>query len=267
MPIASNDGVDLYYEVDGPADAETAVLIEGLGYGRWMWQWQRRAVADEYDTILWDNRGTGASSEPEGPYTMAQMASDLGAVLDDAGVQSAHVVGASMGGMIALQFALDDDRTQSLTLMCTSPGGPDAVPVPEEIQDQMYQVPEAYDERESIRYKMNPALSDGFMESRDHLVERIVDWRLDTDASDQARLWQGAAVQAFDVSGRLDGIQVPILILHGTDDRVVPIENGELLAEGLPNAEFHRLEGAPHLLFIERADEVNEHLTEFLADV
>ncbi|GGN88786.1 alpha/beta fold hydrolase [Haloarcula pellucida] len=266
MPDAYNDGVRLAYERAGPVDAETVVFVEGLGYGRWMWRWTRRAV-DDYETILWDNRGTGASSEPAGPYTVEQMAGDLSAVLDDADVDAAHVVGASMGGMIAQQFALDDDRAESLTLMCTSPGGPEAVPVPEETQARMYEVPEGYDEREAIRHKMAPALTDAFADENPDLIERIVDWRLDSDASDRARELQGAAVAEFDVSDRLDEIRLPALVLHGTADRVVPLENGELLAEGLPDAEFHRLEGAPHLLFVERAEDVNDYLTEFLEDV
>ena len=267
MEIAHNDGVRLAYEREGPADAETVVFVEGIGYSRWMWQWQRRAVVEEYDTIVPDNRGTGDSGTPEGPYTMAEMASDLAAVMDHAGVQSAHVVGASMGGMIALQFALECDRTRSLTLMCTSPGGPEAVPIPEETQARMYDVPDDLDAREEIRYKMGPAMTDEFMASNDGLVADIVDWRLDSDASDQARLWQGAAVQAFDVADRLGEIRVPALVLHGTADRVVPVENGELLAARLPNARFQTLSGAPHLLFIERARQVNDALTEFLDDV
>ena len=267
MQTAHNDGVALAYERDGPADAETVVFVEGIGYGRWMWRWQRRAVAESYDTIVWDNRGTGDSSVPEGPYTMAGMASDLAAVLDDAGVETAHVVGASMGGMIALQFALDDDRAESLTLMCTSPGGPDAVPIPEATREHMYDVPDGLDEREERRYKMAPAMTDAFAEANPDLVERIVDWRLDSDASDQARLWQGAAVEAFDVGDRLDGIRVPALVVHGTADRVVPVENGRLLADGLPAAELVTLAGAPHLLFVERHETVTDRLLEFLDDV
>ena len=267
MPDAYNDGVRLAYERTGPEDAETVVFVEGIGYGQWMWRWQRRAVEATYDTIVWDNRGTGDSGTPEGPYTMSQMAGDLAAVLDDAGVASAHVVGASMGGMISLQFALEDDRARSLTLVCTSPGGPEEVPVPEETHQRMYEVPDDLDEREAIRYKMRPAMTDEFFDTETDLVERIVDWRLDSDASDRARLWQGVAVQAFDVADRLGEIRVPALVLHGTADAVVPVENGELLAEGLPDAEFVTLSGAPHLLFIERKSAVNDYLTDFLDDV
>ncbi|MDS0258603.1 alpha/beta hydrolase [Haloarcula sp. S1CR25-12] len=266
MPDAYHDGVRLSYEVSGPSDAETVVFVEGLGYGRWMWRWQRSALAD-YETILWDNRGTGDSDEPAGPYTVPAMADDLAAVLDDAGVDTAHVVGASMGGMIAQQFAVDHERADSLTLLCTTPGGPDAVPTPEATLDRIFDVPEAYDERERRRYKMEPAMTDAFRSDHEELIERIVDWRLDSDASEQALAWQAAAVDAFDVHDRIDEIRVPTLVVHGTADRVVPVENGRLLADELPDAEYHELDGAPHLLFIERADAVNEYLRGFLTDV
>ncbi|MFB6224662.1 MAG: alpha/beta fold hydrolase [Haloarcula sp.] len=267
MNYATNDGVSIAYEREGPPEAETVVFVEGIGYGRWMWLWQQEALVEEYQTIVWDNRGTGDSDTPEGPYTMEQMASDLEAVLADAGVESAHVVGASMGGMIAQQYAIEYDRAQSLTLMCTSPGGSEGAPVPEETQQRMFNVPEDLDERELRRYKMQPAVSDRFMSEHEDLIERIIDWRIDSDASDQALNWQGAAVQAFDVSSRLDEISEPSLVIHGTDDRVVPYENGELLARDLPNADFVTVHGGPHLFFIEDYERVNTHLREFIDDV
>jgi len=267
MHYATNDGVELAYERAGPADAETVVFVEGIGYGRWMWRWQRDALDGAYDTIVWDNRGTGDSDEPEGPYTMAQMAGDLDAVLADAGVASAHVVGASMGGMVAQRYALDRDRARSLTLLCTSPGGPEAAPVPEETRQRMFDVPEGLDERERLRYKMQPAFSEGFPEAHPDLIERIVDWRIESDASDRALQWQAAAVEAHDVSDRLGEVDVPTLVVHGTADRVVPFENGELLADGIPDAEFEPLEGGSHLLFVEDHERVTARVRRFLADV
>ncbi|NHN47198.1 alpha/beta fold hydrolase [Halostella sp. JP-L12] len=264
MPIATNGGVDLYYEVDGPTDAETVVLVEGLGYGRWMWQWQREALSKCYETVVWDNRGTGDSDAPAGPYTIAEMASDLEAVLDDHGAERAHVVGASMGGMIAQRYALDYDRAASLSLLCTSPGGEDAVEASPEVQQRMVAEPEGYDEREVIRHRMAPAMTDEFREANDDLIERIVDWRIEGDASEAGREAQLAAVGAFDVSDRLGDIDVPTLVAHGTADRILPVENAELLAEGLPDARVELFDGAPHLFFIERADAVNGTLLDFL---
>ncbi|PSQ47404.1 3-oxoadipate enol-lactone hydrolase [Halobacteriales archaeon SW_6_65_15] len=283
MPYADNDGVSLYYEIDGPqgdestreegeaangSDPETVALVEGLGYGRWMWRWQReRLVEVGYRVVVWDNRGTGDSDAPEGHYTVEEMASDLDAVLEAAGVEHAHVVGASMGGMIAQQHALDYDRAESLALLCTSHGGEEALDVPEETQTRMFDVPDDADEREAIRYKMKPAMTDGFWEENDDLIEDVVDWRLEGDASDDAREAQAAGVMAFDASDRLGEIEIPALVAHGTDDRVLPVENADLLHEKLPDSRLAVFENGSHLFFIERAETVNDHLLEFLNDV
>jgi len=267
MPIATNDGTELYYEAGGPPDGETVAFVEGLSYGTWMWNWQREALESEYRTVVWDNRGTGRSDAPEGPYTAAEMASDLEAVLRDARVERAHVVGASLGGMIAQQYALDYDRTRSLSLFCTSPGGAEAVPIPEETRAKMLAVPDGLDEAETVRYRMKPAFTDRFWAENPDVIDRIVDWRLDTDPSDEAYEWQAAAAAAFDASDRLGELDLPALVLHGTGDRVLPVENGRLLAEQLPDARFEAIEDGPHLVFVERADQVNDRLREFLDDV
>jgi 3-oxoadipate enol-lactonase len=264
MPRASNGDVSLAYELDGPADAPVVAFVEGLGYGRWMWDWQRERL-DEYRTLVWDNRGTGESGAPEGPYTIAEMAGDLEAVLADAGVDRAHVVGASMGGMIAQQYAVDHDRAATLTLCCTSHGGEDAVPTPPETQERMFDVPEDYDQREAIRYKMEPAMSERFWTEHPDVVEWIVDQRLDSDAPEPARNAQAAAVEAFDSSDRLHEIDEPTLVLHGTADRVLPVENGEQVAAAIPDAELSLVEGGPHLFFVEDADEVTDRIRRFLA--
>lgn len=269
METVTRAGVEIAYEERGrpAADAETVVFLEGLGYGRWMWHRQADALADDYHLVLPDNRGTGESDAPEGPYTITQMAADTEAVLADAGVETAHVVGASMGGMIAQRYALDYDRAVSLALLCTSPGGEDAVPTPDATLARMFDVPDDADEREAIRYKMQPALSDGFAEANPDLIERIVDWRLDSDAPPAARQAQAAAVEAFDAGDDLDELTLPTLIAHGTDDRVLPVANGELLADALSHAETEWVEDGSHLFFLEEADRVNDTLEAFLDGV
>ncbi|MHB9286208.1 alpha/beta fold hydrolase [Halobacteriales archaeon Cl-PHB] len=268
MPYAEHDGVKLAYERDGVATGESVVLVEGLGYGRWMWDWQRTALTDDYDVILWDNRGTGASMEPEGPYSISAMAGDLEAVLTDAGVDEAHVVGASMGGMIAQQYVVEYDRATSLTLLCTSHGGDQALATPDETLARMFNVPEEYDEAESIRYKMEPAFTDEFWANNPDLIDDIVAERLETDASDRAREWQAAAVEAFDASSHLDEFHLPTLVMHGERDEVLPVENGRQLAEAIPDADARFFdEGGSHLFFIERASSVNDRLVTFLEQV
>jgi pimeloyl-ACP methyl ester carboxylesterase len=266
VETAVRDGVRLAYERHGPGDAPAVVFVEGLGYSRWMWRWQVAGVTPDYHAVVPDNRGTGDSDAPEGPYTIAEMAADLDAVLADAGVESAHVVGASLGGMIALEYALDYDRAESLALLCTTPGGDDAEPIPDETLARMFDVPEDLDERGAVKYKMQPAMTDEFWAANQALVDDIVTWRLESDAPDPAREAQAAAGEAFDASDRLGEVDVPALVMHGTDDRVLPVGNADLLADGLPDARLELVEGGPHLFFIERADTVNDRLRSFLAD-
>ncbi|MFC7212864.1 alpha/beta fold hydrolase [Saliphagus sp. GCM10025334] len=264
MTRATNGDVELAYEVGGRPGGEPVVFVEGLGYGRWMWRWQRDALADECRTILWDNRGTGDSDAPEGPYTIEEMAGDLEAVLADAGVDRAHLIGASMGGMIAQRYALEYDRAATLSLLCTTPGGPEAVPVPEETQAAIFAVPEDGDERERIRHRMAPAVSDTFFEENPDVTEDIVDWRLESDASDAARKAQAAGVAEFDVADEVSALDVPVVILHGSDDRVVPVENGRLLENLIPHARLEVCDGGHHLFFVERSDWVNDRVVDFL---
>jgi pimeloyl-ACP methyl ester carboxylesterase len=287
MPRATRDGVSIYYEYErGDGEGRSPVVfVQGLGFGRWMWRWQREAVADEYDVVAPDNRGTGRSDAGLPPlvgrlpgtlrglvllklagYSIGGLAADLEAVLADAGIYDAHVVGASMGGMIAQRYALEYGRTKSLTLFCTSHGGPDAAPVPDETQEHMFDTPEGATERETLRHRMRPAFNDRFTNRNPHLIDRILEWRLEQDASEAAREAQAAAVLNFDVSDRLDRLRVPTLIVHGTADRVVPVENAHLLEEKLSDSRLELVEGGSHLFFIEAADRINERLRSFLAE-
>lgn len=287
MPTVQRDGVRLYYEHEsGTTGKLPIVFIQGLGVGRWSWQWQRQAFSGQYDLILPDNRGTGNSEAGLPPliprlprpirlliftklagYSTAGLAADIEAVLADAGVERAHVVGASLGGMIAQQYALDYDRVASLSLLCTTPGGERALPIPDETIEQMFDVPEDANERETVRHRMVPALNDSFAKQNPEIIEQIIDWRLEQDAGEVARESQGAAGVNFDVSDRLHRIDVPTLILHGTADRVLPVENGELLAEAIQHSQFERIEGGSHLCMVEHSEEVNDLLAEFIDGV
>ena len=134
MPIAENHGAKIYWDEQG--QGEPVLLIMGLGWASSMWHRTRPVLAAHYRTIAFDNRGAGRSEVPPGPYLIATMAADAAAVLAAAGVEKAHLVGASMGRMIAQEFALQcPTRVRSLILACTTPGGPQATRAePEAIQ-------------------------------------------------------------------------------------------------------------------------------------
>src|SRR5262245_42849015 len=118
----SSDGTRIHYETHGAG--APVLLIMGLGSNASGWHRTIPWLAERYQAIAFDNRGTGRSEVPEGPYSMAQMAADAAAVLDAAGHATAHITGASLGGMIAQRFALTyPQRLRSLILLCTTPGG------------------------------------------------------------------------------------------------------------------------------------------------
>src|SRR5579864_2692991 len=126
MPFVENQGARIYWDQQGRG--EPILLIMGLGYTSHMWYRIRPRLAEHYLTLAFDNRGVGLSDVPPEPYSIPLMASDAAAVLDAAQVESAHVFGVSMGGMIAQEFALQyPKRVRSLILGCTAAGGQTAV--------------------------------------------------------------------------------------------------------------------------------------------
>jgi len=268
MPVVDNDGVGIAYDVSNPEFEETVALVGGLGYGRWFWQWQRPALEDDYSLVVFDHRGLGDSDTPEGPYTIREMASDLEAVLADAGIESAHVLGVSMGGMVAQQYAVEYDRAESLLLLSTDRGGEDRIDIPPAVLDRILNPPEGLSLRENIRYKMKPAFTEEFRERESDVIGQILDYRTADPASDKVRTWQAEAVGAWGLGGDIEQITQPTLLMHGERDRVVPVGNLDRLVEGIPHAEVVRFdEGGSHLFTIERADDVNEHIRAFLGNV
>jgi pimeloyl-ACP methyl ester carboxylesterase len=268
MPRAENRDVSLYYETAG--EGPTVAFVEDAGYGAWLWGWQHAALAGPFETLIWDLRGVARSSKPEtGDYSVEAMAADLEAVLSDHGVRSAHVVGAGLGGMVALAYGLGYWRPETLTLFGTAAGGwrtsEEGGDVGEDQGDEEPRTTWApRDDATALRESL--AVSERFRREHPDVVEGIVEWRADEDPDREVWDGQTAAMAAFDVRDRLYEIPVPALVVHGTDDRVVPVDAGRRLAEGLPRGGFETVEGAGHLAFVERSRPVNDLLVGFLSD-
>ena len=253
MPRATNGSVSLHYETDG--DGPAVAFVGDVGYGAWQWGWQHAAVAGPYESVVSDLRGTGRSDAPPGPYTVPDLTADLHAVLSACGVRRAHLVGAGLGGMVALHSALTAGRARSLTLVGTAASGTGLDLGP------LYGDP---DDRESLRTSLSAAVSEDFFEAQGDAVEQITSWRTEEDASRESWEAQAAAVADFDISDRLYEVTTPTLVFHGTDDAVWPVERGRALADGLPRGEFVALEGAGHLAGVEHSRTVNDRLVAFV---
>ncbi|MGH8924489.1 MAG: alpha/beta fold hydrolase [Acidimicrobiia bacterium] len=258
--IAPNASVRIAWEEHGRG--EPLLLIQGLGYGRWGWSPLVPLLSKEYRVITFDNRGIGDSSAPLGPYDAASMAGDAVAVLEAAGVDRSHVAGTSLGGMIAQELALRwPQRIKRLMLMCTTPGGSDAYPMPEETAE-MIAAAVGWDQRTALHKFVENALSD---QAPAEVFEEILKLRLANPQSPAAWASQAAAGMTYDGGGRVARIRAPTLVMHGTSDRVVDYRNSELLAALIPNAELCLFPDGGHLFFWEEPDSVAKTMIGFLA--
>ena len=260
--VASSRGVRIAYEVMGSGPG--VVLAHGLGYARWGWEPVAGPLAEDFSVVLFDNRGIGESEVPAGPYTARAMAEDLIAVLDAAGCPHAHVVGTSLGGMVAQEVALAwPERVDRLVLACTTPGGAGAFPLPEATVRLMMEAPSMPAEQALRRFVEN-ALAPETSVRRPELVEHIVARRLESPPDRNGWQSQAAAGTTFDAFDRLGDIRAPTLVLHGTADRVVDPRNAQVLAERISGARLELLPGAGHLFFWEQPQWFLRLVREFL---
>ncbi|MBX3029276.1 MAG: alpha/beta fold hydrolase [Chloroflexi bacterium] len=254
---AVNGGVRIAWEEAGAGDP--VLLIHGLGYARRSWGPLVAALAERHRVITFDGRGIGDSDVPPGPYRVADMAADAVAVLDAAGVEQAHVVGTSLGGMIAQELTVSwPERVDRLVLLCTTPGATGGHPMPPATVRLMTEAPSLAPEVAMRRFVRN-ALGD---EPDPALEAAIIAERLATAQDPAGWLAQAAAGAAFDLGDRAIG--APTRILTGTADRVVDPRNADVLAERIPGATVIAIGGTGHLFFRERPAEVAALILEHL---
>ena len=234
---------------------EPLLLVHGLGYARWGWEPVLEGLARSFEVILFDNRGIGESEAPPGPYTAAELAADAAQVLDQAGVERAHVVGSSLGGMVAQELALSHpERVDRLVLASTHPGVTKAHPMPQRTVDLMTS-------GASLRAFVENALEP---DPRPELVERILEHRERTAQPFEAWAAQAAAGATFDAGERLGGLAASTLVQTGDGDVVVDPRNSELLTELIPDARLSVFPGTGHLFFWQEPDRFVAELEEFL---
>ena len=257
--IAESQGVRIAYDVHG--DGEPLVLIMGLGYGRWGWEPVVEPLAARYRVITFDNRGYGDSDTPPGPYTAAQLAGDTLAVLDAAGVDRAHVVGASLGGAVAQELALrHGGRVEKLVLMATMSGVSNMHPIPAPTLALMAEAP-TLDPAVAIRRFVENALEPEPRRRRSSTgSSRSGSRSRPTRRAGRRRRRSG---RTFDAWEELPRIEAPTLVVQGEGDVVVDPRNAALLAERIPGAELRMVPGG-HLFFWNRPDALVSLLTEFL---
>jgi 3-oxoadipate enol-lactonase len=262
--VRATDGLRISFDQLGRSGAEPLVMIQGLGATRGGWSMQRIPFATRFRTIALDNRGVGRSDKPRDDYDLVQMADDVVSVLDECGVESAHVMGASMGGAIAQLVAVrHPERVRSMVLACTACRHHDW-------------------RRELLAEWASIALDRGMGE----LAKRTMPWLigqrslrrfapmfaiagpLATSAPSYAFAGQVRAILDMDDESareQLRDVRVPTLVVVGSQDILTPRGDSEELAEMIPGAELVVVTGAAHGLMVEHATTFNRVVGDFLA--
>lgn len=263
MPVVQReDGASISWESDGPEDAPPVLLIMGLAYPAAMWFRLVPGLAQRYRVIRVDNRGAGLTGDvPGAPYTVPMMAADCLAVLDDAGVEQAQVVGISMGGLMAQEIAVTQPgRVTSLCLMATHPGITHAVMNPEALKlvtsGRADMTPQEAAEV-SIPFNYAPTTT------RERMEE---DWavRFPLACTLTGYTAQVQGTLGWSRYDDLPTITAPTLVLHGELDALVPPPNATTIAERIPGAELTMVPDANHVLMTDQPEQVAKILLDWL---
>ena len=260
--VSALDGTRIHYEVTGRVGRTPVLMIQGLGASKNAWNLQRIAMATRFRIISFDNRGAGRSDKPTEPFTLEQMADDAIAVLDAAGVETAHVVGASMGGVISQIVAVKyPQRVRSLTLVCTACRNH---PWRQELLQSWAKTAEEKGMievgKEAAQWVMSPR-------SFRRLVPAFT-W-MGPLAALRPRHSFVSQIDAIlntreDLVDQLSTITAPTMVIVGNQDILTPRGDSEEIAERIPNAELVVISGAAHGLMMEHSSTFNKILIEFL---
>ena len=239
----------LHWEEAG--DGPPVLLIMGLGMNATGW-WRTIPALAGFRVLSFDNRGMGRSERVPGPYTVAEMADDAVSVLDDAGVERAHVYGISLGGMIAQEVALrHPDRVGALVLGATTAGGDAWVQASDEVV-AFVRLRAQMTAEHAVWASVPINYSSRTRRERGDRIAEDVERRLRYPVEAEYYSAQLAAANAHDA--RVGDIRAPTLVVHGEEDVLIPPENGRRLAAAIPGAELSLWPGAAHLYFTDEPE-------------
>jgi pimeloyl-ACP methyl ester carboxylesterase len=253
VPTAGGAGGELYWERSGAG--EPLLLIQGMSGTHLTWGTPFLSrLEPDFDCVTFDNRGIGNSAEVEAPFTIPDLAADALAVMDAAGLETAHVLGISMGGMVAQELALaQPGRVRSLTLGCTYCGGPGSSLIAPEDAGPLLEAMGSgnLDRVFKAMYAVN--LSPTFRADQSHYAD-FTAMASALPARQRTVQLQIQAVGGHDTQGRLAELAAPTLVIHGTEDKMIPFPNGELIASLIPGARLEVFDGVGHMFWWEQPE-------------
>ncbi len=262
VPVA---GGQLHVERRG--HGEPLLLVEGMGANTAHWgePFLRALEERDFELVLYDHRGVGLSAPIAGDVTTAILAADALALLGALEIERAHVLGHSMGGMVAQEFALSaPERVATLTLAGTSCGGTQSKATSADVVRALTLAFLAGDRERIVKTGFGLLFSAAFAADVANYPPFAEAARINP-ASINTLMDQQAALLAHDTCGRLRGLQVPTLVVHGTEDQLLSHVNGDLIASLVPGARLELLDGTGHLLFWEQPERVARLVREHVA--
>ncbi len=253
MPLARAGDVDLSYERTG--SGPPLLAINGMSGTQLSWgEPFLRSLREHFEVVVYDHRGVGDSSRMEAPFTIADLARDAAGLLDALELDSAHVLGISMGGMVAQELALagraGSNRVRTLALGCTYCGGPGASLASPAVAQRLVESLRSGDRDLALRTGWEICVSPRFRDDA-ALYDAYLARALSRPVARAVIMAQMQAIAAHDTSARLSGLDMPTLIVHGTADDLIPVENARVIAGHLPAARLELLDDAGHLFFWE----------------
>jgi 3-oxoadipate enol-lactonase len=262
MPKVEVAGLELNYERGG--SGEPLLLIQGMSANHRAWGTPFRSLLEEqFEVVVFDNRGMGLSSPIREGFSIAEMASDTAGLLDALELETAHVMGISMGGMIAQELALaHPERLRSLTLGCTYCGGEGSVLMDPADFQGLVEAMASGDQDRVFRAMYELNLSPAFRAEESRYTE-FAAMAAELPAPREVIGFQLQAIMAHDTSERLPQLAVPTLVIHGTVDRVLGVANGRQIASLVPGSRLEIFDDVGHMFWWEQTERsaglVREH--------
>jgi 3-oxoadipate enol-lactonase len=266
MPVIAVGDIELDYQRSGSGPPLLAIMGMSGTYLHWGEPFLAE-LRESFEVIAYDHRGVGASTKLEGEITINQMAEDAYGLLEALEIDSAHVLGISMGGMIAQELALaHPESVRTLTLGCTYCGGEGSAHAAPEVIQRLFEAMSSGDRERAIRVGWETNVSPR-KAADEEAYAAFLEIAQQRAVAVPVVMAQAQAIFAHDTSARLPSLTMPTLVIHGTEDQMLPVQNGRLIASLIPGAQLEILEGVGHLFFWEQPEHSAELIRRLAAAV
>ena len=263
MPKVKVNTMNIYYEIYG--SGPPLLMILGLGANiTWWGKYFIKGLADYFKVIMFDNRGTGQSSNSKSQYTVRTLADDAYGLLKALNIENTFVFGHSMGGGIAQELIIQYIGMSKLILCNSSCGGsksilasPEVLQIVDKTRSGRVPIDIA---KESLKIFYSPK----FIKNHPKLIDYAVQNMAKSQMLPINYEWQRNAIKSFKTCDRLKNIEIPTLIMHGAKDVLVPPQNAKILADLISNAQIKMFAKSAHAPYVEEPDAVIEATIEFL---